>query len=180
VLDDADDARAVADILDAAFPPGEAPDGGPPPRIFEDPDDARHAKLTRVVEGIGSQDPATRAAASAAVDTYLKKRGLAWKDIADAIEVMSAVENWQSEEHERTTRRDTQWTRFVDREDRAGYGRWMKGRALTVRITKFMGSSWFAAINGHVIRDWNHKPRLFRSAAKGQSAIEAFANGELN
>jgi hypothetical protein len=138
------------------------------------PDDAH--PLTRVVEGLGSPDPSTRAAASAAVDTFLKSVGLGWKDVADAIGVMSAVENWKAEWRDRAPRSDTGWTRFVDSEDRVGYGRWMKGKALTVRTTEYAGSSWFAAMNGHVIRNGNsHKPRLFRDPDRAKAVIEAFA-----
>jgi hypothetical protein len=152
-----------------------APDDGRSIIDLRSPEDERRAKLTQVVEGIGSQDPGTRAAAGAAVDTFLKNLGLDWGDIADAIGVMSAVENWKAEWHERAPRRDTGWASFVDREDRFGFGRWFKGRALTVRVTKHMSSSWFAAMNGHVIRDWNRKPRLFRNPDSAKSVVEAIA-----
>jgi hypothetical protein len=161
--------KVIDDILDGCEVPDERL---PPPRITAEDD---RSPLSRVVEGLGSTDAGTRAAAGAAVDTFLKSVGLGWKDIADAIGVMSAVENWKAEWRDRAPRRDTGWTSFVDREDRFGFGRWFNGRALTVRVCEHAGSSWFAAMNGHVIRDLNRKPRLFRDPDRAKAVIEAFA-----
>jgi hypothetical protein len=129
-----DDGRSIGDIqkmIDDILDGCEVPDEGlPTPRITAEDD---RSPLSRVVEGIGSPDAGTRAAAGAAVDQFIRKLGLDWGDIADAIGVMSAVENWKAEWRDRAPRRDTGWTSFVDREDRFGFGRWFKGRAVLAK-----------------------------------------------
>jgi hypothetical protein len=160
-------------ILDGAKPVARAT-----PRIFETPPspaEVQRAELTRVAEGLGSEDANTRAASSAAIDQFIRKLGLSWEDVVDAIARMGAIENWRADWHERAPRSDTEWTRFVDDDGRVGFGRWLRGRALTVRISSRTGASWFVAINGDVSRGWNNKPRLFRSPDSAKLAVEKFA-----
>jgi hypothetical protein len=139
-------------------------------------DDTR-AALTTVLGGFGSPDTGERANAAAAADDFLRKLGLSWKDIADAIEHMSAVENWSGGWFDRAPRADTEWVRFIDPQNRAGYGRWHQGQALTVREHRTdhhplsRGGSYFGAVNGNAL--YRHgKPMLFRDIGKAQAAVE--------
>jgi hypothetical protein len=142
-------------------------------------DDTR-AALATVLGGFGSPDTGERANAAAAADDFLRKLGLNWNDVVDAIEHMSAVENWQAGVSDRAPRADTEWIRFVDPQNRAGYGRWRRGQALTVREHRTdhhplsRGGSYFGAVNGNAL--YRHgKPMLFRDIGKAQAAVEKHA-----
>jgi hypothetical protein len=85
---------------------------------------------------------------------------------------MSAVHNWSGGWLDRAPRADTKWVRFVDRDDRGGYGRWHRGQALTVRSHHRGAGSFFAAINGNVMCRSNGEPKLFRSLDTATAAVE--------
>ena len=145
-----------------------------------DPD--KQAALAIVLAGIGSQDAGERAAAGAAADTFLRERlGMTWRDVADVIEHLAAVHNWSGGWFDRAPRADTQWSRFVDGENRFGYGRWQQGQALTVREYSSThhplrrGGFYFAAINGNPLHEGHGKTRLFRNLDKAKEAVEKTA-----
>jgi hypothetical protein len=136
------------------------------------PDDTR--PLTRVVEGLGSPDPGTRAAAGAAVDQFIRERlGLTWTEVADAIELVAALHTQKTAPH----RPDTDWRFFFDDQCQMGFGRHFRGHIVATKELFGTGypTKWTAALDGCVLRDAAGQVRLFPDMDEARRVIEALA-----
>jgi hypothetical protein len=183
-----DDGRSSGDIqkeidaiLDGIEVPDRRPHPPPPPRVTAKVDLPR---LTRVIEGLGSPDAGVRAAAGAAVDTFIRERlGLTWTGVVDAIELVAAFHAPPKAAFcdPPPSRPDTEWRFFIDDDGQFGVGRRFRDHVVATKelFTSILRPGdlpkWTAALDGCVLRDAVGRLRLFPNMDEAQRVVEAVA-----
>ena len=138
-------------------------------------DDDKAKTLAKVLDRLGSPHDGERAAAGQAVDRFLREKlGLTWGDVAEAISQVAL-----SRAEETAPREDTGWYEIRDNKGQLGYGRWLWGRALTVRARKGPRGRrmWVVAVNGRVLR-MSAGVQLFQDLDEAQYVAAAAVIGE--
>jgi hypothetical protein len=115
--------------------------------------------LKRVLRGLSSADPGTRADAGAAADLFVREQlGLTWDEVAAAIGLAASLRT------KKPAHPDTQWRLFFDDQcTTIGFGRHFRGRIIATKEHVGTGTplKWSAAIDGQILRDATGQPQLF-------------------
>jgi hypothetical protein len=136
-------------------------------------DDAKKAILGQVLGALSDERYRERAAEAA--DKFVREKlGLTWAEVAEAVS-MAALRNEKGATRDED-RTDPDWFEIFDRQGNTSYGRWMWGRAFTIRRRNPPRGRpmWFVAIDGRTLRT-EAGVQLFEDLAEAKEVAEEAA-----